>query len=144
MPDSTHLWLIKLSVTEPDPGRPEKCCTLPLLSGPEADKQPPVPLPWHSAGLGKTPSGWLTDSRGVSQKPPPLPTWAPFSSKLREMRHMKTLLQFSSPPLCRSRDLAAGAGISVKLTITFSTVPTCVLESLVTSFVGRGYLGLAD
>lgn len=25
MPDSTHLWLIKKSVTEPGPGRPEKC-----------------------------------------------------------------------------------------------------------------------
>lgn len=64
MPDSTHLWLIKLSVTEPGPGRPEKCCTLPLLSGPEADKQPSVPFPWHSAGLGKPPSDWLTDLRG--------------------------------------------------------------------------------
>lgn len=48
--------------------------------------------------------------------------------------------QLSSLPLYRVRDLAAGAGISM----TFSTVPTYALVSLVTSFVGCGYLGLAD
>lgn len=65
MPDSTYLWLTKLSVTDPGPGRLEKCWTLPLLLDPEVDKQPPASSPSLAPVLGreKPPPGWLTSEQ---------------------------------------------------------------------------------